>query len=120
MRGGSGLEVGRRFSSRSQYSWNHDRPPAARPPARRSDLTGLPPAWIGVGDLDLFHTEDIDYAHRLNQAGVACELVEVPGMYYCADLLRGNAASVIGFRASLINALKTALVQPHRGDLPVN
>jgi hypothetical protein len=41
-------------------------------------------------------------------------------MYHCADLLRGIAASMIGFRASLINALKTALVQPHRGDLPVN
>jgi acetyl esterase/lipase len=95
-----------------------DRPYIAA--ARRSDLTGLPPAWIGVGDLDLFHTEDIDYAHRLNQAGVACEVVEVPGMYHGADLLRGNAASMIGFRASLIHALKTALVQPHRGDLPVN
>ena len=29
-----------------------DRPYAVA--ARRADLTGLPPAWIGVGDLDLF------------------------------------------------------------------
>lgn len=25
--------------------------------ARRDDLTGLPPAWIGIGDIDLFHEE---------------------------------------------------------------
>ena len=31
-------------------------------PARRSDLAGLPAAWIGVGTLDLFHDEDVAYA----------------------------------------------------------
>lgn len=30
--------------------------------ARREDLTGLPPAWIGVGTLDLFHDEDVEHA----------------------------------------------------------
>ena len=29
-------------------------------PARRADLSGLPPAWIGVGTLDLFHEEDVE------------------------------------------------------------
>ena len=48
-------------------------------PARREDLTGLPPAWIGVGTLDIFHDEDVEYARRLNEAGVPCELVVVPG-----------------------------------------
>ncbi len=27
-------------------------------PARRRDLSGLPPAWIGAGTLDLFYPED--------------------------------------------------------------
>jgi acetyl esterase/lipase len=27
--------------------------------ARRTNLTGLPPSWIGVGDLDLFYAENI-------------------------------------------------------------
>ena len=31
-------------------------------PARRWDLTGLPPAWVGVGDLDLLYPENVAYA----------------------------------------------------------
>ena len=38
-------------------------------PARRTDLSGLPPAWIGVGDLDVFYDEDVDYAEKLKAAG---------------------------------------------------
>ena len=43
-------------------------------PARRQDLSGLPPAWIGVGDLDLFLEEDTTYAERLRDADVDVEL----------------------------------------------
>lgn len=43
-------------------------------PALASDLAGLPPAWIGVGMLDLFRDECISYAHRLRTAGIAAEL----------------------------------------------
>jgi acetyl esterase/lipase len=46
--------------------------------ARRLDLAGLPPAWIGVGDIDLFCDEDRAYAERLGAAGVPCELDVVP------------------------------------------
>jgi len=48
-------------------------------PARRMDLSGLPPAWIGVGDIDLFHDEDRDYAQRMRDAGVATTFHVVPG-----------------------------------------
>ncbi|ACU37457.1 alpha/beta hydrolase [Actinosynnema mirum] len=48
-------------------------------PARRGDLTGLPPAWIGVGDVDLFHDEDVEYARRLRAAGVDVTLDVAPG-----------------------------------------
>ncbi len=48
-------------------------------PARRDDLAGLPPAWIGVGDIELFHGEGLAYAERLRAAGVAVELDVVPG-----------------------------------------
>lgn len=47
--------------------------------ARREDLRGLPPAWIGVGDIDLFHDEATDYARRLREAGVDCDLEIAPG-----------------------------------------
>lgn len=39
----------------------------------------LPTAWIGVADLDLLRDEAVDYAHRLQAAGVACELHVEPG-----------------------------------------
>lgn len=53
--------------------------------ARREDLGGLPPAWIGVGTLDLFHDEDVEYARRLNDSGVHCELHVVPGAFHGFD-----------------------------------
>lgn len=46
-------------------------------PARRRDLSGLPPAWIGVGTADLFLAENRAYARRLADAGVPVQLVEV-------------------------------------------
>ena len=48
-------------------------------PARRDDLTNLPPAWIGVGDIDLFFEEDGAYATRLMESGVSVTLDVVPG-----------------------------------------
>ncbi|MCU1557873.1 MAG: esterase [Microbacteriaceae bacterium] len=42
--------------------------------ARREDLSGLPPTFIAVGDIELFLAEDTDYAHRLQQAGVSAQL----------------------------------------------
>ncbi|WP_438854383.1 alpha/beta hydrolase [Agromyces sp. M3QZ16-3] len=48
-------------------------------PARRADLAGLPPAWIGVGDIDLFHDEDLAYAAALGDAGVDCTVDVVLG-----------------------------------------
>lgn len=76
-----------------------DAPPYASP-ARRQDLSGLAPAWIGVGDRDLFHDEAVDYAQRLRACGVATELVDVPGMYHGADGLAGKHPIMQSFRHS--------------------
>ena len=43
-------------------------------PALAEDLSGLPPAYIVTGALDLFLDEDVDYARRLVDAGVQTEL----------------------------------------------
>jgi acetyl esterase/lipase len=48
-------------------------------PSRATDLSGLPPTYIMVGSLDGFCDEDIDYATRLNHAGVPVELHVYPG-----------------------------------------
>ena len=55
-----------------------DVPPHAAP-SRATDLSGLPPTYIMVGTLDGFADEDIDYARRLNHAGVPVELHVYPG-----------------------------------------
>lgn len=47
--------------------------------ARAQNLAGLPPTYVAVGALDGFRDEDIDYATRLAQAGVATELHVYPG-----------------------------------------
>ena len=78
-------------------------------PARRTDLTGLPPAWVGVGDLDLFYDEDVDYAEKLRASGVPCELVTVPGMYHGADGLAPKARSIQDFRRGITEHLRTHL-----------
>src|SRR6266542_6214108 len=53
--------------------------PAGAVPARVASVAGLPPAWIGVGSIDLFVEEDMEYARRLVHAGVATELLVVRG-----------------------------------------
>lgn len=48
--------------------------------SRATDLAGLPPAVLSVGAIDGFRDEDVDYAVRLNQAGVPCELHVYAGL----------------------------------------
>lgn len=60
--------------------------------ARREDLSGLPPAWIGVGDIDLFHDEDTTYARRLRDAGVPCDLDIFPGAPHGFEILAVDAS----------------------------
>jgi len=51
-----------------------DSTPAYAAPGRTEDLSGLPPTYIYVGDIDLFLAEDMSYAQRLIEAGVPTEL----------------------------------------------
>ena len=53
--------------------------PAYAVAARRPSLHGLPQAWLGIGDIDLFYEESIAYAQRLNDSGVDCELLVTEG-----------------------------------------
>lgn len=55
-------------------------------PARAKELAGLPPAYINVGDLDLFLDEDIAYAQALMRAGVAAELHVYPGAFHGSNM----------------------------------
>ena len=79
-------------------------------PARATDLRGLPPTLITVGQLDLFLEEDIDYATRLMQAGVLTELHVYPGAYHGFDLEREAKVSQAMARDRL-NALARAFAR---------
>ncbi|CAJ1970345.1 unnamed protein product [Cylindrotheca closterium] len=74
------------------YAWsaylrpNHqpgqDQLPKYASAARRTNMEGLPPTWIAVGDLDVFRTECQDYATRMKDAGVPTKYLEVKGAYH--------------------------------------
>lgn len=78
-------------------------------PARVANLSGLPPAFIGVGSIDLFHDEDVDYAQRLNAADVPTELIVVPGAFHGFDLPMIKAPISLWFTAAKIDALRRGL-----------
>jgi acetyl esterase/lipase len=64
--------------------------PAYAAPARATDLTGLPPALVIVGGADGFRDEDIVYALRLSEAGVATELHVLPGAPHGVQMFAGT------------------------------
>ena len=76
--------------------------------ARAKDLFGLPPAYIAVGELDLFLDEDIEYAQRLLQAGVPTELHVYPGATHGFDSILTAAVSR-RFREERDSAVRKAL-----------
>ena len=84
------------------------RVPAGAVPARVASVAGLPPAWIGVGSIDLFVEEDMEYAHRLIHAGIATELLVMPGAFHGFDLLVPDAEASKQFSASWKSALRKA------------
>jgi acetyl esterase/lipase len=49
-------------------------------PGRLRDFAGLAPAYLDVGDLDIFRDETIAYARGLARAGVPAELHVHPGV----------------------------------------
>jgi len=83
--------------------------PEVAVPARRDDLTGVAPAWIGVGTCDLLHDEDLSYAERLRSAGVPCHVEVVPGAFHGFDRAASKAQVSREFFAAQCAALRAAL-----------
>jgi acetyl esterase/lipase len=105
-------------ASNNRFAWSSllgvpagsSKVPVAAVPARVASVAGLPPAWIGVGSIDLFAEEDMEYARRLVHAGVATELLVVRGAYHGFDLLAPDAEASKQFSASWKSALRKAFV----------
>lgn len=84
--------------------------PIAAVPARRPDLEGLAPTWIGVGTLDLFYEECLVYGDRLRQAGVPVHEEIAEGAFHGFDQLSPNASVSQRFFASQCRAIRAAIV----------
>lgn len=74
-----------------QKSWDKVLSPGVMPnqyevPALAKDLTGLPPLFSYIGQLDPGRDENITYWTRLMEAGVEVEYHVFPGCYHCFEL----------------------------------
>jgi acetyl esterase/lipase len=79
--------------------------PESAAPARARDLAGLAPAYIEVGELDIFRDEAIEYARRLSAADVSAELHVHPGCPHGFDRVAPAADVVRRSRADRIRVL---------------
>lgn len=78
-------------------------------PARAASLGGLPPTWIGIGTLDLFYREAVEYAARLEQDGVPTQLHRVAGAFHGFDKMAPEAAVTADFYERQIQAIRARL-----------
>lgn len=78
-------------------------------PARAKDLSGLPPTYTCVGQLDPFRDETIAYVTRLAQAGVPVEFHLYPGCFHGFDAYSSNAKISRQARNEYVKAMAKAL-----------
>jgi acetyl esterase/lipase len=74
-------------------------------PARLTDFTGLAPAYIEVGTLDIFRDESIDYAQNLLKAGIDTELHVHPGAPHGHDWSAVSAPLADRWKADRIRVI---------------
>lgn len=86
--------------------------PTAAVPSRLTDFRGLAPAWIGVGGVDLFAAEDMDYARRLTLANVPTELLVIPGAFHGFDRAAADTLPAKRFTKAKLKALRRAFGRP--------
>ncbi|MBC3760849.1 alpha/beta hydrolase [Quadrisphaera oryzae] len=78
-------------------------------PARATDLSGLPPAFVDVASAENFRDEDVAYAVRLWQAGVQAELHVWPGGFHGFDAFAPEAQISQEARAARLRWLRRLL-----------
>ncbi|WP_396595667.1 alpha/beta hydrolase [Brevundimonas sp. R86498] len=103
-------EAGNRFGWSSFLGQPAGSPtvPHGAVPARLESVSGLAPAFIGVGGLDLFVDEDIEYARRLVAAGVPTTFHLTPGAYHGFDFIAPESRASRAFTGAWKAALGAA------------
>jgi acetyl esterase/lipase len=76
-------------------------------PARITDATDLPPAYIEVGQLDIFRDEDLRYALQLSRDGVPVELHLYPGAPHEFDVIAYQSDATHRAIADRVRQLRT-------------
>lgn len=60
-------------------------------PASATDLRGLPPTYLDVGEADVFRDQDVDFANRLWGDGVTTEFHVWVGAWHAFDAFAPEA-----------------------------
>ncbi len=100
-------------AEQNQYGWQAflnktpgtSKVPAKYVAARAGSLAGLPPTYIGVGALDLFANENIDYARRLLKHGVPTHLNVVAGAFHAFESVAPQASLSKRFNEALVSVV---------------
>ncbi|MEU9138473.1 alpha/beta hydrolase [Streptomyces sp. NPDC048404] len=85
--------------------------PAYAAPARASDLSGLPPAFLDVGSAETFRDEVVDYASRIWRAGGVAELHVWPGGFHGFDAFAPHTVLARAARAARLAWLRRLLAR---------
>lgn len=78
-------------------------------PARATDLTNLPPAFIDVASAEVFRDEDVAYATRIWEQGGIAELHVWPGGFHGFDAMAPQAGLSLRARAARLDWLRRVL-----------
>ncbi len=97
-----------------QAVWDHYLPEGVKAdayaaPSRATDLSGLPPAYVLVCDLDPLRDAGLAYARRLMDAGVAVTVRNVPGAWHGFELYAPDTRVAREMTAHWTGQLRTAL-----------
>jgi acetyl esterase/lipase len=78
-------------------------------PARATDLSGLPPTYLPVGDLDLFLDENMAYAQKLTRGGIPTHFHVFPGAYHGFNAFAPEARASVACNAEIFSFIAKML-----------
>ncbi|MGD9664293.1 MAG: alpha/beta hydrolase [Novosphingobium sp.] len=79
---------------------DRDNPPVYAVPGREEDWSQMPPVFLASGSIDLFIGENLAFARKLADAGVAVEMHVYPGAYHGFPRVPCEAGQALGQAAS--------------------